>query len=265
MERILRIAAVAAGFALSAPALAAAQSADVLPDLVQVVPRDIGVKTVHVRGRPKFHLGFTSATENRGAGPMTLHGHRSSRSDRTMDVDQLVTEQDGSLRAVKGVGDMRYVVSPDHRHWHLIGFARYDLRPLGGDVVRRDRKTGFCLGDRYKVHGAMALPGFQPFPLQGDTCGRGQPGLLGLFAGISTGWGDPYGAQLEGQFIDVTGLPAGLYVLTHTANPDRVLVESTYADNASSALLDISWPRGSSRAPRVRVLRKCRESAQCGG
>jgi hypothetical protein len=265
MERTLLTIAAATAFALSAPALAGAQSAAVLPNLVQVVPRDIGVKTVHVRGRPKFRLGFTSATENRGAGPMTVHGHRASGRDRTMDVDQIVTTADGTLRTVKGVGDMRYVISPDHRHWHLIGFARYELRPVGGQVVRRDRKTGFCLGDRYKIHGARELPNFQPFPLQGDTCGKGQPGLRGLFAGISTGWGDPYGAQLEGQFIDVTGLPAGMYVLTHRANPARVLVESSYEDNAASALLDISWPRGAAKAPRVRVFRKCRGGDQCGG
>jgi hypothetical protein len=196
---------------------------------------------------------------------MTVHGHRRSRRDPTMVVDLLVTTQDGSLRTIRDVGDMRYVVSPDHRHWHLIGFARYELRTLGGPVVRRDRKTGFCLGDRYKVHGALRLPGFQPFPLQGDTCGMRQPGLRGLFAGISTGWGDPYGAQLEGQFIDVTGLPPGMYVLTHRANPARVLLESSYEDNAASALIDISWPHGANHAPRVRVLRKCRGSDQCGG
>lgn len=265
MERILISLAAAAAFALAAPVVASADGGDVLPNLVQVVPRDVGVKTVHVRGRRKFHLGFTSATENRGAGPMTLHGHRLSRSVPTMGVDQLITEADGSVRTVHAIGSMRYVVNPDHRHWHLIGFARYELRPLGGSVVRRDRKTGFCLGDRYKVHGAMDLPGFQPFPLQSDNCGMRHPGLLGLFAGISTGWGDPYGAQLEGQYIDVTDLPSGLYVLTHRANPDRALVESSYGDDASSALLDISWPRGMRAKPRVRVLRKCRGSDECGG
>ena len=57
-----------------------------------------------------------------------------------------------------GVGKVRYVVSPDHRHWHLLGFDHYALRRPGSRApVVRDRKTGFCLGDRYAVPG-LRLP-----------------------------------------------------------------------------------------------------------
>ncbi len=47
---------------------------------------------------------------------------------------------------------MEYAVSSTHQHWHLLHFDRYELRRVGNArKVVRDRKTGFCLGDRYAV------------------------------------------------------------------------------------------------------------------
>ena len=183
-----------------------------------------------------------------------------------MTVDQLVTRTDGSSRQIRSVGVMRYVVHPDHHHWHFLGFASYELRRAGAIKVRigRDQKTGFCLGDRYAVRNAKKLPGFSPFPEQADQCGLGQPGLKGLFAGISVGWGDRYRAYLEGQYIDITRIPAGRYTLVHTANPDHTLEESDYSDNSASTSLRIDWPHGWDDMPTVKVLRRCQETAECG-
>ena len=113
---------------------------DVLPDLVQAEPGDIDVETAVVRGRVRFRLGFESATENLGPGPLTLHGSRASTAEPTMRIDQLVSRSDGTTRRVRGVGSMRYVVHSDHRHWHYVGFERYELRRGGSSrAVRRDR------------------------------------------------------------------------------------------------------------------------------
>ena len=257
---------VAVTAALALPAAAAAQEpADVLPNLVQAAPSNVGVQTGRDHGRRWFHLGFDSATENRGAGWLRVRGFRTSASVPTMQVDQLVTRSDGSMRTVPGVGFMRYVVHRDHQHWHYVRFARYELRPAGsGARGRRDRKTGFCLGDRYRLSDAAQLPGYEARPGFTGRCGLRQPDLLEVFEGISTGYGDNYFAQLEGQYVDVTGLPAGRYRLLHTANPTGTLLETDYRDNVAAAVLRLSWPRGKQRRPRVRVLRRCDGRGRCG-
>ena len=250
---------------LVAPATAAPAVEDRLPNLNQAAPREVRVDEQIVGGRPRFRLGFDSATGNVGTGPLTVHGYRTGPS-RDMTVDQLITQSDGSSRQVRGVGVMSYAVHPDHDHWHFLGFERYELRRAGTlrTRVRSDRKTGFCLGDRYTVRNARLLAGFSPFPEQADQCGLGQPGLRGLFAGISVGWGDRYSAYLEGQFIDVTRLPPGRYTLVHTTNPDGSLVESDYSDNSASVLLRIDWPNGWSAKPAIKVLARCQEKPVCG-
>lgn len=265
MVRKLIIAAAATLSFTSVPGSASAHRHELLPDLDQVAPSDLLVKKLSTARGTLFRLGFAAATMNRGRGPLTLHGFRRGKDLKRMQVDQLVRRADGSSRLIREVGGMTYVVHPDHRHWHLIDFARYELRPSGGvnDRVRRDRKTGFCLGDRYVAPKGELLPDFQPFPAQGDTCGLGKPRLDGLFAGISVGYGDRYAAHLEGQYIDITGAPAGQYELVHTANPARRLLESNYRNNSASALITLRWPAGSGSVPTVRVVNTCPGTAEC--
>ena len=247
------------------PAYAAWSADEQLPNLNQVAPRQVYVQQVTVDGRKRFRLGFDAATGNVGPGPLTIHGFRRDRRRDEMQVDQIVARADGTSRQVRAVGVMKFVVHPDHNHWHFQGFARYELHAAGRIKARarRDRKTGFCLGDRYAVRNAPKLPNFTPFPQQADQCGLGQPRLSGLFAGISVGYGDRYGAFIEGQYIDVTGLPAGRYTLVHTANPDGTLLESDYSDNSASAALRLSYPNGRGSMPAVRILARCQEKAVC--
>lgn len=64
---------------------------------------------------------------------------------------------------------------------------------------------------------------------------------LGCFTvqGISRGWADEYGFQLDGQWIDVTGLPAGPYVLEAEANPGRLYRELDYSNNSGAVLVAV--------------------------
>ena len=255
--------------AVLAPAAPAqGEPSDVLPDLDQMVPTDLMVKSQKVGPHRVWRLGFASAAANVGAGPLTLHGYRRSRKLTTMRVDQLIDQTTGPVRLLRDVGRMSYVVHPDHKHWHLLGFEKYEIRALGeplGAPLRRDRKTGFCLGDRFAMPDAEKLVGFNPTPLQGDTCGLGRPELTSLFAGISTGWVDRYEAQLEGQYIDITDAPSRKYVLVHRLNTDGKIAESNYANNASSVLFSLNWLNGRDEAPRLTVLRRCPGTASCPG
>ena len=264
MRLPLALLAVVLALVPAAPA-AAQEPQDVLPDLDQLVPTDLSVQRMKFGKRTSFRLGFSSATANVGVGPLTLHGQRPDRTAPTMRVNQIVQQTQGSTRLVRDVGLMSFVIHPDHNHWHLLGFERYELRRAGrpNSLPRRDRKTGFCLGDRFTVPRASKLPGFNPTPLQADLCGLGRPDLLSLFTGISVGYGDRYEAHIEGQFIDVTGLRSGRYELVHRVNTDGKLAELDYTNNASSVLFSLKWRADRRRVPAVRVLRSCPGSETC--
>ena len=121
-----------------------------------------------------------------------------------------------------------------------------------------DRKTGFCLGDRYAV--PKRLRSAAPAPVYTSRCGLGDPELLGIREGISVGYGDDYKANLEGQYLPLTGLGAGRYVLVHRVNAGRRLRELDYRNNAASLLLELRWRRGQ---PQVRVLKACPGTDRC--
>src|SRR5439155_19960313 len=127
---------------------------------------------------------------------------RTTADEPTLRADQLV----GSRR-IQGVGTVRYVVARTHRHFHLLGFDRYELL-RGGLVVERDRKSGFCLGDRTPLRRGAPPPRFG-----GGQCGRGQRDRLQIVEGLSPGWADPYPPIVEGQYLPLAGLPAGRYTL----------------------------------------------------
>jgi lysyl oxidase len=239
---------------------------DILPDLDQEAPSQIQLQMVLERGHRSYRLGFRSAVRNLGNGPLILVGARADRTTSEMKVDQMVERVDAPARVIQDVGRMRYVVSPDHRHWHYLDFDRYSLQtyvlhPVGKSTrVVKDQKTGFCLGDRYPVTTRPVEPA-PAAPVYTGRCGLTHPELLGMREGISVGYGDDYSAFLEGQDLPLDGLPDGRYVLVHRVNADHGLKESTYANNAASVLLDLEWHQGE---PYLSVLATCPNTAVCG-
>jgi hypothetical protein len=57
--------------------------------------------------------------------------------------------------------------------------------------------------------------------------------------GLSVGWGDTYKSHLDGQALDVSGVPDGFYALTSTVNPNAVIFEENYSNNSAQAFLAI--------------------------
>jgi hypothetical protein len=262
LRSLLSLPALFLVLGLPAPALAA----DLLPDLDQEQPSSLQVTTDNTGAIPRFHLGFDSAVNNHGAGPLIIDGHRASTAEPQMVADQTIQQDDGSTRTVPDVGRLQYVYSEDHDHWHYLGFDHYELRRASDyKLVAPDQKTGFCLGDRYDTDPSTTIPGEPPKPVFTGYCGRTQTDLLAVGEGISVGYGDVYVANLEGQFVDLTGVPAGEYYLVHRANADHKLLESNYANDASSLLVDLSWPGGTSSAPSVKTLLGCKDTETCPG
>ena len=179
-----------------------------------------------------------------------------------MFANQVVERRGGATRVVRDVGRLHYELHAPHHHWHLQSFVRYELRRAHDfGLVVRDRKSGFCLIDRWG-RASPGLPGTGPPRFVGD-CGAGQPDATRVVEGTSVGYVDRYPAFFHGQSLDISRLPAGRYVLVHRANPEHALRELRYSDDAASVLLRLSWPDGHTSAPRVSIIRRCEASERC--
>ena len=243
---------------------AEASPAELLPDVDPQAPEGLRVGADE---DGDFLLSFDARFDNVGDGPLHIDGHRRGSSG-PMAADQVVHRSDGSTELNPGVGELRFAESEDHRHWHFFRFMRYELvRPADRAVVAPDRKTGFCLGDRYDTDPGVRLPG-EPrnpgtfdVPPTGDWCGQDDPRRLRLTMGLSVGYGDDYQALLDGQSIDITDVAEGKYYLVHRVNAE--VREGDYSNNASSVFLELRWPNGSDEPPAIAVLASCADTARC--
>lgn len=102
-----------------------------------------------------------------------------------------------------------------HGHYHFRSFAQYRLLDSTGAVVRNGKKVGFCLMDITRIDTGAN-------PSARYTCSN---------QGIQAGWADVYSSNLSGQWIDITGVPAGNYVLEITMDPMNVIDETDETNN----------------------------------
>ena len=227
-----------------------------LPDLDQQAPSDLPIAA----DRGRFKLGFTSSTDNIGLGPIWVRGDRNGRR-KTMETQQVIRFADGA-QMLPRVGTMRYTVSGSHRHWHLLRFQAYELRRAGDfRIVVTDRKSGFCLLDRWG-RTRIGVPGLPRARFLGN-CGQDRPRARRIEHGTSVGFTDRYPAHFHGQNLDVTRVRPGRYWLVHRANPFRRLRELDYTNNDAAVLIRLTWPSGRRNAPAVSVLRTCQGAERC--
>ncbi len=136
-----------------------------------------------------------------------------------------VGEADMILGDPTGVPGFEY--SSCHDHHHFEGYATYRLLDQGGNVVATGHKQAFCLLDSEQVlDDASSSPRYH--------CG---------FQGIQAGWSDVYTSDLDCQWVDITGLPEGDYVLSISINTDRTLPEANYDNNTATIPVHISEDR----------------------
>jgi hypothetical protein len=102
-----------------------------------------------------------------------------------------------------------FELSPCHGHYHFLGFAEYELRD------RQDRRAGFGHKQSFCMLDSRRYAGTRPRQFSCE------------FQGITVGWGDRYGSDLDGQWVDVTDVPPGEYTLVVTVNPQGALPELT--------------------------------------
>lgn len=228
------LAAVVLALALLHPGPARARGcvAGLLPNLETVVPKHLGIQNRQQREI----LRFTNGIANRGAGPWRM------RPEPPPGVDTLVTtavqeilDADGQIICEKAVGTFEF--HPEHNHWHIGQVALFEVRPARDDGTggawgrpfvndlgqSQSIKTTFCLIDWYRLDD------------NAPTTERVYWDCETGYQGISPGWVDQYHQALDGQQLDLTGAPPGVYYLVSTANPDGSFLEATLTDNTAWA------------------------------
>jgi len=125
-----------------------------------------------------------------------------------------------------------FYFSPCHGHYHIRDFSVYELLTPNGILVVAGHKQGFCFEDSFKYDGGKS---------NGYDC---------EFEGITSGWGDWYYKQLGGQWIDITGVPEGDYVVRAKINLDGIFDEGQNRySNEISARVRIPKPRNKVSGP----------------
>ncbi|XP_076149931.1 lysyl oxidase-like 5b [Alosa pseudoharengus] len=102
-----------------------------------------------------------------------------------------------------------------HQHYHSMdAFSNYDLLDALGRKVAEGHKASFCLEDT----GC-------------DSGFRRRYACTTHTQGLSPGCYDTYAANIDCQWIDITDVPPGSYVLKVTVNPNFLVQESDFSNN----------------------------------
>lgn len=183
---------------------------------------------------PARCLRFETHAANAGAGPLELH-HRTNEIATSRSVVQRVYYSDRTYRD-RTAGT--YELHAAHAHFHYSDFAVTSLwrsnasaRRLDRAPIRQGRKAGFCLQDVYPYRDA----GASRYGVDATSCYPDQvaaTGQVSQVSGISPGWVDVYDLALPHQYVEISGVPDGYYLLQIEIDPERRLRESSTKDNS---------------------------------
>lgn len=230
-------------------AVAGPPVAGLLPDLQTVVPTHLQL----VNAQQREILRFSNGIANTGAGPWQMRPLFPPTNLEPQRAVQEVLNAAGQVVTTKEVSSFEF--HPEHSHWHIDGVALFEVRkgsPNGPVWGGNSVKSTFCLIDWYALEGNSKTPDRNYFACDGER------------QGISPGWVDQYHQSTEGQQLDITGAPEGRYYLVSTANPDRVFLESTTANNTAWVAFDLTRPNNGN--PKIAVVGNspCASPGLCG-
>lgn len=216
-------------------------------------------------------LRFTTTTFNRGRYSLELIAApapgATQRQPTVIDVRQCLRFQDpailGAARSCLGhasVGSATY--DPTHQHLHMPGFVRFALRQEGratpgrpgtGGVIAQAERAVWCVSDMYNWRTDPIVETDPPFAESlahslispwdrawYRECST--PALVptgGWRQGLSPGWADSAPATAPGQQLPLGRAQDGVYWLTVTVNPRRLIRETNYSDNTAAARIQI--------------------------
>ena len=138
------------------------------------------------------------------------------------------TENSGTADMIFGnpANNPLFVWAPCHAHYHFQNYMSYRLLDANSNRVAVGLKVGFCVLDVFRWSPSAASTALYNCTDQG----------------IQVGWGDLYDSTLDGQWIDITGLPNGNYTMELEANPQGIIQEANYANNVIHVPISIGNP-----------------------
>jgi hypothetical protein len=128
-----------------------------------------------------------------------------------------------------------------HAHFHYQNMGRYYLYPVNRAGRRepfpvvQSKKVGFCAidVDYFGFGRADSAPRTHSFP----TCNvpsETTPTGVWEYMGIGRGWGDVYTWDLPSQYLEISGVPDGVYDVVSVANPDHGVLVQTHSGEVSA-------------------------------
>lgn len=164
---------------------------------------------------------------------------------------QRIYRTDGSVRQAQIPGALKF--SQTHGHMHYFGFQSVMLRSRNTDgtpgaVVRAGLDKGICMVDvRNGWFGTAkgqplgySVPGTCDAATRQDPNDPTYPSESFFQMGISPGYADIYPWFVADQYIDMTGLADGQYVIVVQQNVSRGVIEADYGNNVASACVRIT-------------------------
>jgi hypothetical protein len=113
-----------------------------------------------------------------------------------------------------------YEFSECHGHHHFLDFTDYRLLTLDGATASQGHKQSFCLVSMDPVEDYEGpSPGVHP-----------EPGETGC-SYLEAGWADIYGVGTPCQWVDITDVEPGDYLLQVAVNPLGKVAETSVANN----------------------------------
>lgn len=159
---------------------------------------------------------------------------------------QRLYRSDGGTHVDRQAGPFEFHAA--HEHFHYSAFALSRLwaadgrgRRAGAAPVRTSGKLSFCVVDiEIDAWGAKGNgPRQYGFPsCLIPTAGDGT--YDHLVQGITPGWADIYDWFLPGQYVEVSGVPDGTYILDTVVDPDGTLTEADRSNNCASVVVRLS-------------------------
>ncbi len=219
---------------LPAPRTAVALEASaVLPDIGMLAPKDFSIQS---RSRGARWLRFDTVVVNVGPGLLDIYGHGPAAADGTLSVVQRIQDGAGGWTEV-GTPARIFFAGDGHNHWHVRAFQDWTIARLDdpANVLKRGAKTGFCFWDNYDY---TATTPIVYHPSLTSACMARAEGTVPM--GLSVGWGDEYPSSIAFQYIDITGLPNGDYLVTLEADLANEFVELDENNNSSWATIRIT-------------------------
>jgi hypothetical protein len=223
---------------------------ELLPNLVVLPQRNIQFgefpatgqceHTEFVEQGARRCLRFDQSIGNVGDGPMEIqYTVNSVATDQRL--LQRIYSSDGTFRDRQADS---YEFHAAHSHFHYKNFALSRLwesdaagTRLGSQALREGKKNGFCLIDVENF--AFGQKGDAARTYTSCAPDKRNVGDVAQVNGISNGWTDVYNSYLPDQYIEVTGLPDGFYVLETVVDPADTIVEQNDSDNDVSVHLQI--------------------------